>query len=147
MSLLHVQPLLHEVQFFFSSSTNVTHYFTKTCSQPLLHGLNSSFQQPCVQQFLLSSTTAPLSSESPPSYEQLFGVGRMREQVKDARTTSSNNGTFAIKFCDIVCSSGTCVYNDNYHTFNSREWMGVNGEALQLRSVYKQPYFLQVTCS
>ena len=32
------------------------------------------------------------------------------------------------------------------HTSNSRECMGVNGEALQLHSVYKKPYFLlQVT--
>ena len=34
-----------------------------------------------------------------------------------------------------------------YHTSNSRECMRVNGEALQLHSVYKKPYFLlQVTC-
>ena len=59
--------------------------------------------------FLLSPTTAPLSSESPPSYEQLFGVGRMREQVKDARDTSSNKGMFAVKFCQIVCGSGAYV--------------------------------------
>ena len=33
-----------------------------------------------------------------------------------------------------------------YHTSNSRECMGVNGEALQLHAVYKKPYFLlQVT--
>ena len=30
----------------------------------------------------------------------------------------------------------------NYHTSNSRECMGVNGEALQLHAVYKKPYFL-----
>ena len=29
-----------------------------------------------------------------------------------------------------------------YHTSNSRECMGVNGQALQLRAVYKKPYFL-----
>ena len=29
-----------------------------------------------------------------------------------------------------------------YHTSNSRERMGVNGEALQLHAVYKKPYFL-----
>ena len=29
-----------------------------------------------------------------------------------------------------------------YHTSNSRECMGVNGEALQLHAVYKKPYFL-----
>ena len=34
----------------------------------------------------------------------------------------------------------------NYHTSNSCECMGVNGEALQLHTVYKKPYFLlQVT--
>jgi len=34
----------------------------------------------------------------------------------------------------------------HYHTSNSHECMGVNGEALQLHSVYKKPYFLlQVT--
>ena len=34
----------------------------------------------------------------------------------------------------------------HYHTSNSRECMGVNGEALQLHAVYKKPYFLlQVT--
>ena len=60
---------------------------------------------------LFSPTTAPLSSESPPSYDQLFGVRRMRQQVKEARDTSSNKGSFAVKFCDIVCSSGTCVHN------------------------------------
>ena len=33
-----------------------------------------------------------------------------------------------------------------YHTSNSRECMGVNGEALQLHAVYIKPYFLlQVT--
>ena len=31
--------------------------------------------------------------------------------MKDARATSSNKGTFAVKFCDIVCSSGMCVYS------------------------------------
>ena len=29
----------------------------------------------------------------------------------------------------------------HYHTSNSRECMGVNGEALQLHSVYKKPHF------
>ena len=29
-----------------------------------------------------------------------------------------------------------------YHTSNSRECMGVNGEALQLHAVYKKPYLL-----
>ena len=29
-----------------------------------------------------------------------------------------------------------------YHTSNSRECMGVNGEALQLHAVYKKLYFL-----
>ena len=34
----------------------------------------------------------------------------------------------------------------HYHTSNSCECMGVNGEALQLHAVYKKPYFLlQVT--
>ena len=28
-----------------------------------------------------------------------------------------------------------------YHASNSRERMGVNGEALQLHAVYKKPYF------
>ena len=33
-----------------------------------------------------------------------------------------------------------------YHMSNSHECMGVNGEALQLHTVYKKPYFLlQVT--
>ena len=32
--------------------------------------------------------------------------------------------------------------NKNYHASNSRECMGVNGEALQLHEVYKKPYFL-----
>jgi len=33
-----------------------------------------------------------------------------------------------------------------YHTSNSHECTGVNGEALQLHAVYKKPYFsLQVT--
>lgn len=44
---------------------------------------------------------------APPSYEQIFGVGRMREQMKEARNTSSNQGTFAVKFCKILCGSGT----------------------------------------
>ena len=39
-----------------------------------------------------------------------------------------------------------CVMCHYYHTSNSRECMGVNGEALQLHGVYKKPYFLlQVT--
>ena len=29
-----------------------------------------------------------------------------------------------------------------YHTSNSHECMGVNGEALQLHAVYKKPYFV-----
>ena len=36
----------------------------------------------------------------------------------------------------------TCPLNIVYHTSNSRECMGVNGEALQLHAVYKKPYFL-----
>ena len=36
----------------------------------------------------------------------------------------------------------TCALNIVYHTSNSRECMGVNGEALQLHTVYKKPYFL-----
>ena len=43
---------------------------------------------------------------APPSYEQVFGVRRMQSQVKEARDTSSNKGTFAVKFCEIVCGSG-----------------------------------------
>ena len=31
--------------------------------------------------------------------------------------------------------------NSYYHTSNSRECMGVNGESLQLHAVYKKPYF------
>ena len=42
-----------------------------------------------------------------------------------------------------------CKYHHStrlYHTSNSRECMGVNGEALQLHAVYKKLYFLlQVT--
>ena len=30
----------------------------------------------------------------------------------------------------------------DYHTSNSRECMKVSGEALQLHTVYKEPYFL-----
>ena len=38
------------------------------------------------------------------------------------------------------------MYTQLYHTSHSRECMGVNGEALQLHTVYKKPYFLlQVT--
>ena len=39
------------------------------------------------------------------------------------------------------------VFEIYYHASNSHECMGVNGEALQLHSVYKKPYFflLQVT--
>ena len=43
---------------------------------------------------------------APPSYDQLFGVGRMHSQVKKARDTSSNKGMFAVKFCEILCGSG-----------------------------------------
>jgi len=46
---------------------------------------------------------------APPSYEQIFGVGRMREQMKEARNTSSNQGTFAVKFCKILCGSAACL--------------------------------------
>ena len=42
----------------------------------------------------------------PPSYDQLFGVGRMHGQVKEAQDTSSNKGMFAVKFCEILCGSG-----------------------------------------
>jgi len=33
------------------------------------------------------------------------------------------------------------MYTQLYHTSHSRECMGVNGEALQLHTVYKKPYF------
>jgi len=33
-----------------------------------------------------------------------------------------------------------------YHTSNSRECMGVNGEVLQLCAVYKKPYFYCKSC-
>ena len=45
---------------------------------------------------------------------------------------------------DFEVSGGSIVRY--YHTSNSRECMGVNGEALQLHAVYKKAYFLlQVT--
>ena len=34
-----------------------------------------------------------------------------------------------------------CSITLPYHTSNSRECMGVNGEALQLHAVHKKPYF------
>ena len=47
-----------------------------------------------------------------------------------------------------ICSTNklSVVCMTYYHTSNSRECMGVNGEGLQLHAVYKKPYFLlQVT--
>jgi len=42
--------------------------------------------------------------------------------------------------------SASAVSKSIYHTSNSHECMGVNGEALQLHAVYKKLYFLlQVT--
>jgi len=52
---------------------------------------------------------AALSSDAPPTYEQLFGVGKMRNQVREARDTSSNKGIFAVKFCEILCGSVACM--------------------------------------
>ena len=43
-------------------------------------------------------------------------------------------------FCMPFVSGYSYYYN--YHTSNSRECVGVNGEALQLHQVYIKPYFL-----
>ena len=47
-----------------------------------------------------------LGLDAPPSYDQLFGVGQMKQQVQDARADSSNKGMFAAKVCEILCGSG-----------------------------------------
>ena len=55
------------------------------------------------------------------------------------------NGTCVSFFArGSVCYYGYSLSSEHryYHTSNSRECMGVNGEALQLHSVYKKPYFL-----
>ena len=58
---------------------------------------------------------------------------------------TSNNARFPFTKTERVCSNGKLILS-LYHTSNSRERMGVNGEALQLHTVYKKPYFLlQVT--
>ena len=36
--------------------------------------------------------------------------------------------------------SSECMIKRNFHTFNSHEYMGVNGEALQLHAVYNKVY-------
>ena len=46
------------------------------------------------------------TSDAPPSYEQIFGVGQMKQQVQEARSESSNKGVFAAKLCEIFCGSG-----------------------------------------
>ena len=42
---------------------------------------------------------------APPTYDSLFGVGEMRQQMKDAKQHSPNKGIFAVKFCEIMCNS------------------------------------------
>ena len=42
--------------------------------------------------------------ESPPTYEKIFGVGEMKNEMKDA--ASGNKGMFALKFIQILCGSG-----------------------------------------
>ena len=45
-------------------------------------------------------------SDAPPSYDQLFGMGQMKQQVQEARADSANKGVFAAKLCEIFCGSG-----------------------------------------
>ncbi len=42
----------------------------------------------------------------PPTYEQLFGMGKMKDDMMKAKEGSPNRGIFALKFCEIVCGSG-----------------------------------------
>ena len=54
------------------------------------------------------------AADRPPSYRS-SGFAGMKTQVKEAKQSSSNKGSFAVKFCDIVCGSGmytnnTCIY-------------------------------------
>ena len=47
-------------------------------------------------------------SDAPPSYNQIFGVGKLKDEVMEAKESSSNKGHFALKLCNIVCGSGRC---------------------------------------
>ena len=47
-----------------------------------------------------------LAIDAPPSYNQLFGVGQMKQEVMQAHEESPNKGVFALKFCNIFCGSG-----------------------------------------
>jgi hypothetical protein len=42
---------------------------------------------------------------APPTYEQIFGVGKMKRDVMEAKQ-GSNKGIFAVKLCEILCGSG-----------------------------------------
>ena len=46
---------------------------------------------------------------APPSYNQLFGVAQMKEDVNNAREESANKGVFAVKLVSILCGSGETV--------------------------------------
>ena len=60
---------------FFSSSTNVTHYFTKTCSQPLLHVYTPPSNSPVCSNFsfLLLQLLCPQSLH--PAMSNCLGLG------------------------------------------------------------------------
>ena len=52
---------------------------------------------------------------APPTYEQLFGVGKMKKDVMEAKEGSSNKGVFAVKFCEIICGSGMLKCISSWH--------------------------------
>lgn len=47
--------------------------------------------------------------DGPPAYEKLFGVSKLKDDVMEAKTGSSNKGIFAVKLCSIFCGSGTVL--------------------------------------
>ena len=47
-----------------------------------------------------------VSDVAPPTYEQVFGVQKMKQEVMEARQSSSRP-VFAVKLCNILCGSGT----------------------------------------
>ena len=60
--------------------------------------------------------------------------------------TASKKRARPWKKASIWLQENSEIFNLIYHTSNSRECMGVNGEALQLHAVYKKPYFvMQIT--
>ena len=71
---------------------------------PRRHLNNDQFNFDC---YLRSSQFLVLAG--PPPFKQILSVGKMKQDIMEAKEGSANRGIFAVKLCDIVCGSGRTV--------------------------------------